>query len=117
MLTAMSFSEDNGLMLTARYAEDGEQPVSVGARFILQVEETSESKGVLEVVIHDPDVRLVHMSCVQEDAAAYWKALATRAVEDPSPPPKVRLVATTVEELPFLQLDEAESRAEVSTDG
>ena len=97
-LTAMSTDERDGVMLTVGF-DDPAEAVPIGARFELRVAETGDPKGVLEVVVQDPESRLVHVKCVGEYSPPYWRALETRAIEDPSPPPSVELAATRIDEV------------------
>lgn len=78
--------------------ESGAVP-EVGARFGVEAVATEEIKGVVEVVEHTDNNKLL-MRLVSATMKDFWESLASRAVLDPAFPAGYRLVASNADHYP-----------------
>lgn len=66
------------------------------ARYVLESELTGDVMGIVEVIAHDPDRKLITLECVNPMVRDFWDRLAENAVLDSSPPAGFRLVPSSI---------------------
>ncbi len=93
-MMAVSTVDDDVVLIVQH---DPKQKIFMGTRFVLQIEDTGEAKGIVEVSFLDEVNATAHLTCVEQFVPEYWARLRDRAILDPSAPPGARLIRYTVE--------------------